>query len=131
MDGAERFARIKVPNTLPRLVPLERAAGGRSKDAALPHHPTFVWLEQLVAANVERLFPGMKILEVHPFHVTRDAEVLLQEADASDLLESIEHGVRRRRFGSVVRIEVTPTLPDRLRDILVENLDALWAVWTA
>ncbi len=122
-DGTERFARIKVPNTLPRLVPLGRTAGGLKKDGTPLHQQTFVWLEQLVAANAERLFPGVKIVEVHPFHVTRDGEVLLQEADAGDLLESIEHGVRRRRFGSVVRIEVTPRLPGRLRDILIENLE--------
>ncbi len=123
VDGTERFARIKVPNTLPRLVPLGRTAGGLEQDGTLPRHQTFVWLEQLVAANAARLFPGVKIVEVHPFHVTRDAEVLLQEADAADLLESIEHGVRRRRFGSVVRVEVPPTLPERLSAILVENLE--------
>ena len=122
-DGTERFARIKVPSTLPRLVPVDRTAGGLEQDGALPHHQTFVWLEQLVAANAARLFPGVKIVEVHPFHVTRDAEVLLQEADAADLLESIELGVRRRRFGSVVRVEVTPNLPERLREILVDNLE--------
>jgi polyphosphate kinase len=122
-EGTERFARIKVPEALPRLVPLGRGSGGLKKDGTVQHVHTFVWLEQLIAANAARLFPGVELVEVHPFHVTRDAEVLLQEAEASDLLESIEHGVRRRRFGSVVRLEVTPTIPERLRDILVENLD--------
>jgi polyphosphate kinase len=121
-DGVERFARIKVPDTLPRLVPLSRPAGARRRDAAGPQRLAFVWLEQLIAANAERLFPGMRILEVHPFRVTRDAEMLLQEMEAEDLLESIEHGVRRRRFGSVVRLEVATTISDRLRSILVDNL---------
>jgi polyphosphate kinase len=122
-SGAERFARIKVPDTLPRLVPLGRASGGLKKDGTVPHHHHFVWLEQLIAAHVDRLFPGVKVNEVHPFRVTRDTEMLLQEMEAADLLESIEHGVRRRRFGQVVRLDVSPGIPARLRKILMENLE--------
>jgi len=120
--SGQRFARIKVPSTLPRLVPLGRTSPLR-KEGHPPHPQHFVWLEQLIAANADRLFPGLRILEVHPFHVTRDAEMLLQEMEAADLLETIEHGVRRRRFGSVVRLVVTPSIPAPLRAILVENLD--------
>jgi polyphosphate kinase len=119
-DGAERFARIKVPDTLPRLVPVGHS--GR-KEAAQAQRQAFVWLEQLIAAQAERLFPGMKLLEVHPFRVTRDAEMLLQEMEAEDLLESIERGVRQRRFGQVVRLEVATSIPDRLRAVLTENLE--------
>ncbi len=122
-SGAERFARIKVPDTLPRLVPIGRASGGRKLDGTVPHHHHFVWLEQLIAANVDRLFPGVKVNEVYPFRVTRDAEMLLQEMEAADLLATIEHGVRRRRFGQVVRLDVSPSIPARLREILVENLE--------
>jgi polyphosphate kinase len=82
-----------------------------------------VWLEQLVAAYIDRLFPGVKVSEVHPFHVTRDAEMELQEMEAEDLLESIEEGVRQRRFGSVVRLKVSARIPARVRDLLVENLE--------
>ncbi len=121
--GAERFARIKVPDTLPRLVPLGRASGGLKKDGTVPHRHSFVWLEQLIAAHADRLFPGVRVNEVHPFRVTRDAEMLLQEMEAADLLATIEHGVRRRRFGQVVRLDVSPTLPARLREILMENLE--------
>jgi polyphosphate kinase len=121
--GAERFARIKVPDTLPRLVPLGRVSAGARGEGAPPHQQSFVWLEQVVAANAQQLFPGMKILEVHPFRVTRDAEMLLQEAEAGDLLESIERGVRQRRFGSVVRLTVAPAMPARLRELLMENLE--------
>src|SRR5919197_2766787 len=120
--GVERFARVKVPDTLPRLVPLGRLSGPL-KDGTVHHHHAFAWLEQLIAANVDRLFPGVKVLEVHPFRVTRDAEMLLQEMEAADLLESIEHGVRQRRFGSVVRLELTPRVPARLRAILLDNLE--------
>jgi polyphosphate kinase len=122
-DGVERFARIKVPDTLPRLVPIGRSTGGLDPAGAAHHHHSFVWLEQLVAANVDRLFPGVRVLGVHPFHVTRDAEMELQEMDAADLLASVEHGVRERRFGSVVRLVIAPTMPDRVRDLLVSNLE--------
>jgi polyphosphate kinase len=120
-EGLERFARIKVPDTLPRLVPIGRAAGGPSGGAHRPQ--AFVWLEQLVAANVERLFPGVLVKGVYPFHVTRDAEIELQEMEAADLLESVEHGVQERRFGSVVRLVMAPSMPDQLRDLLVRNLE--------
>ena len=122
-EGAQRFARIKVPDTLPRLVPLGRSSGGLKKDGTVPYQHSFVWLEQLIKASVDRLFPGMKVLEVEPFHVTRDAEMLLQEMEAADLLESIEKGVRQRRFGSVVRLIVTPGISGALRDVLLENLE--------
>ncbi|HEX9241463.1 MAG TPA: polyphosphate kinase 1 [Anaeromyxobacter sp.] len=121
--GVERFARIKVPDTLPRLVPLGRTSGGGDGSGALRRQFSFVWLEQLVAANVDRLFPGVKVKGVYPFHVTRDAEMELQELEAADLLETVELGVRERRFGSVVRLVVTPSMPDAVRDLLVANLE--------
>ena len=65
----------------------------------------------------------MEVVESHPFRVTRDAEMAIQELEADDLLETIEQGVRRRRFGSVVRVTVDATMPDHMRDILVENLE--------
>ena len=61
----------------------------------------------MIAANLGALFPGMEILEAHPFHVTRDADIAIKELEAEDLLETIEEGVRQRRFGSVVRLMVT------------------------
>ena len=122
-DGdVERFARIKVPSTLPRLVPLGRSSGGLDKEGTPHRRHAFVWLEQLVAAHAQRLFPGLEIVGVHPFHVTRDADVMIQEMEAADLLASVEHGVRDRRFGTVVRLAVTRSIPDRVRDLLVENL---------
>jgi polyphosphate kinase len=121
--GMERFARIKVPDTLPRLVPLGRATGGLDGGGTLRRQFSFVWLEQLIAANVDRLFPGVKVNGVYPFHVTRDAEIELQELEAADLLSTVEHGVRERRFGSVVRLVVTPTMPETVRELLVTNLE--------
>lgn len=121
-DSRDHFARIKVPGTLPRLVPIKRSSGSVRRDGTVPHHHYFVWLEQVIAANLSRLFPGMEVIESHPFRVTRDADVMIQELEASDLLASIEQGVRQRRFGSVVRVTVNKEMPSHLRDILIENL---------
>ena len=98
-EGVERFARVKVPDTLPRLVPIGRTGAPRTA-AGAAHRHTFVWLEQLVAAHADRLFPGVRVKAVYPFHVTRDAEMELQEMEAADLLASVEHLVRERRFGA-------------------------------
>jgi polyphosphate kinase len=115
-DGEERFARVKVPKALRRLVSVdaETSIPGRTH--------AFVWLEQLVIAHLDTLFPGFEVVAAHPFRITRDAEMVIQELEADDLLETIERGVRQRRFGSVVRMTVEPTMPEPIRDILVENL---------
>jgi polyphosphate kinase len=121
--GKECFARVKVPGTLPRLVPLRRSSGGLRKDGTAPHAHYFVWLEQVIAAHLEALFPGMEILAAHPFRVVRDADILIQELEADDLLETMEQSVRRRRFGSVVQLSVNKATPRDIRDILRENLE--------
>ena len=119
--GEELFARVKIPKTLPRLVPLCPPGAGQACDMAAPE-VHLIWLEQLVAAHLDTLFPGMEIITAHPFRITRDAEMQIQELEADDLLETIEEGVRRRRFGSVVRVSVDTSMPERLKGILIENL---------
>ena len=121
-SGEERFARVKVPDSLPQLVPLnglpkpdDKKEGRRKVD--------LVWLEQLIAANLQALFPGMEILESHPFHITRDAEMAIKELEAEDLLESVEEGVRQRRFGAPIRLMVTHDMPASLLNILIQNLE--------
>jgi polyphosphate kinase len=118
--GEEHFARVKVPPSLPRLVPAPRPQGDR---AGAPHERWLVWLEQVIAAEIGALFPGMEIVETHPFRVTRDAELAIQELEADDLLETIERFVRRRRFGSVIRATIDETMPEHIRDILTDNLE--------
>ena len=118
----QHFARVKVPNTLPRFLPIKRSSGSVRKDGTVPHHHYFTWLEQVIAANLDALFPGMEVLDAHPFRVTRDADMEIQELEASDLLETMEENVRMRRFGSVVRVTINDDMPKRIRDILVENL---------
>jgi len=115
-DGHEHFARVKVPGTLPQLVPVPRS----------PKVPglSFVPLEQVVAANLDALFPGEEIIEVHPFRVTRNADLVIQELEAGDLLETIEESVRQRQFGFVTRLTYEPTMPARLLDDLLVNLEA-------
>jgi polyphosphate kinase len=118
----ERFARVKVPNTLPRLLTIPAPASAAAKDGDEPRDTYLVFLEQVIAENLQKLFPGMQILQAHPFRVTRDAEVVIQELEAEDLLETIEKGVRGRRFGSVVRLMINPGMPDEIRHLLSENL---------
>ncbi len=105
-EDEEHFARIKVPDTLPRFVPIKRSSGSTRKDGTPPYHHYFVYLEQVIAAHLDKLFPGMEILETHPFRVTRDADLEIQELEAADLLETMEQSVRQRKFGNVVRVTV-------------------------
>ncbi|MGE5123760.1 MAG: polyphosphate kinase 1 [Acidobacteriaceae bacterium] len=121
--GIEHFARVKVPNTLPRLVPIKRSSGSVRKDGTVPYHHYFVWLEQVISANIVSLFPGMEVIESHPFRVVRDADMVIQELEAADLLETMEQTVRQRRFGSVVLISLNASMSPRIRDILMENLE--------
>jgi polyphosphate kinase len=122
-NGQDLFARIKVPGTLQRLVPIKRSSGSVRKDGTVPFNHYFVWLEQVIAANLDRLFQGMEVVEAHPFRVTRDADTVIQELEASDLLETMEQSVRQRRFGSVVRVSVNDAMPTHVREILIENLE--------
>jgi polyphosphate kinase len=118
-SGETHFARVKVPSTLPRLVPLKPL----DPDELLP--PTvqkFVWVEQVIAANLDRLFPGMEIEAAYPFRVTRNTDMEIQEEEADDLLLTIEESLRRQHFGFVVRLEIDHSMPDNIREILRSNL---------
>lgn len=115
--GESHFARLKVPDTLPQLIPLQKIPKGNGQPLY------FVWLEQVIQANLRFLFPGMEVLESHLFRLTRDADSAIQELEAEDLLETVEEGVRRRRFGAVVRLQVNPEMPESLLDILRANLE--------
>ena len=122
-QGVEHFARVKVPDSLPQLVPLNNPAKESKTKSKSPKPQYFVWLEQLIIKNLQALFPGMKVLEAHPFHVTRDAETEIQQLEAGDLLESVEEGVWQRRFADVVRLEVNDAMPFEVLDILLKNLE--------
>ena len=119
--GDVRFARVKVPQALPRLVSLREIEEGKKK--VRPEKADFVLLESLIQANLGELFPGFEIVSSHLFRVTRDADIEIQEDEASDLLATIEQEVRRRRFGAVVRLEVAPNTPKRVRKLLQKQLE--------
>lgn len=109
-SGIERFARVKVPQLLPRFV-------------ALPDQERFVALEQLIAAHLPRLFPGMEVVEHFPFRVTRDADFELAD-ESEDLLAAMEVVLRQRsKFGHVVRLEVDTTMSDDILDLLCRELE--------
>ncbi len=112
-DGVElHFARVKIPPTLPRFVPVEGAKERR-----------FVLLEDLIAHHLDGLFPGMHVRDSYLFRVTRDADLDLQEDEADDLLRAIESELRRRRFGEPVRLEVERGMPEYIRDFLCSSLE--------
>jgi polyphosphate kinase len=117
----ERFARIKIPSVLPRLVPVPSVAED-GLPGAVSRRQTFVWLEQLVAAHLASLFPGLEVVEAYAFRVIRDADIEIQEDEAADLSRSVEASLLERRFGSVVQLTVEPAMPPRLRTLLAGNL---------
>ncbi|MEO8349667.1 MAG: polyphosphate kinase 1, partial [Acidobacteriota bacterium] len=110
-----RFARVKVPSSIPRFVPL---SGG-----PLSSSTEFVLLEELIEAHLDDLFPGMKVLAASSFRVTRDADLDIREEEANDLLRSVAENVRRRRFGAAVRLEVESGCAERVRDLLQSQLE--------
>jgi polyphosphate kinase len=122
-QGVEHFARVKIPDTLPQLVPVTTAPKPKSRTKVVVKEEVFVWIEQLVTANLGALFPGMEIVEAHPFHVTRDADSDIQDLEAGDLMESVEEGVFQRRFADVVRVEINEDMPASVLEILVTNLE--------
>ncbi|WP_206633404.1 polyphosphate kinase 1 [Methanoculleus taiwanensis] len=113
------FSRVKVPlDILPRLVriPEPEGKGEKTPEAALHHH--FVFLEDLVASNLDLLFPGMEVVASYPFRVTRDADIEIEEDEAADLLTAIEEGVEHRRSGIPIRLELDRSVPAWVREIL-------------
>src|SRR5262249_24039091 len=122
VEEGELFARVKVPAVLPRLIPIE--AGRRARPAHIPpeHLHCFFWLEQVIAENIDALFPGMEVVETYAFRITRNADMEIAEEEAADLMRTIEQGVRARRFGAVVRLTVQHDMPQRIRELLLSNL---------
>ncbi|MEO6121378.1 MAG: RNA degradosome polyphosphate kinase [Acidimicrobiales bacterium] len=133
VTAMRRFARVKVPPVLPRFV-------------FLPDGKRFVPLEQVIAAHLDRLFPGMEIESHHHFRVTRSADLTLEEDEADDLLAAVEMELRRRRFGRAVRLEIDPAMSVEMRTMLAREMElddddgvfavpgpldlgGLWSVW--
>ncbi|MGM3307254.1 polyphosphate kinase 1 [Anabaena sp. WFMT] len=118
----EFFARVKVPKVLPRFLPLP--ADLATQNPGKPLHWTGVPLEQAIAHNLQDLFPGMNIQEYHPFRITRDADLELEEDEADDLLLAIEQELRKRRMGGTpVRLEIKSQTPESVRYRLLQDLE--------
>jgi polyphosphate kinase len=133
--GISHFARVKVPNNVPRFVPV-----GPTGQTA-----TFLPLEDLIAAHLPQLFPGLEVVSHHLFRVTRNADMEVEEDRDEDLLQALERELSRRRFGPAVRLEVTETMDPQILDVLLSEMEmspedvlhvpglldlaALWAVY--
>ncbi len=104
-----RFARLKVPPSLPRFIQV-----GPNR---------FVPVEGVIAAHVDQLFPGVDVVGVWPFRVTRNADLSVDDEDADDLVEAIEYELRRRRFGRAIRLEIDASMPASARELLSRELD--------
>ena len=108
-NAKARFVRLKVPPVLPGLVRIGR-------------EPKFTFLSEIIGANLGALFPGMRVGRAHAFRVTRDADIEIREDEADDLLHALQKELRRRRFGTPVRLEVAADMPDEMLDYLTNSL---------
>ncbi|PPK64327.1 polyphosphate kinase [Actinokineospora auranticolor] len=113
--GRERFARVKVPDNVPRLVPIDRSA---DEQVAV-----FLPLEELIAAHLDALFAGMDLTEVHAFRVTRNADMEVEEDRDEDLLKALERELAQRRFGPSVRLEIAGDMSDHMLELLLRELE--------
>jgi polyphosphate kinase len=112
-SGQAHFARVKVPNNVPRFVPV-----GPVESTA-----TFLPLEDLIAAHLPQLFPGLEVISHHLFRVTRNADVEVEEDRDEDLLQALERELARRRFGPAVRLEVTESMDPQILDVLLSEME--------
>jgi polyphosphate kinase len=112
-SGAPRFARLKVPNNVPRFIPV----------GPVDPEAVFLPLEDLIAAHLNSLFPGLDVIDHHLFRVTRNADMEVEEDRDEDLLQALERELARRRFGPAVRLEVTESIDPQILDVLVSELE--------
>ncbi len=111
--GAPRFARVKVPDNVPRFVPVHTD----------DEQSVFLPLEDLISAHIGQLFPGLDVIDQHLFRVTRNADVEVEEDRDEDLLQALERELQRRRFGPAVRLEVTDSMDPQILDVLMHELE--------
>lgn len=122
-DGERHFARVKVPKNLPRFIDINSIS--RQYDTNLKQNEKLrlTYLEQIIRANLDLLFPKMHILDSYIFRVTRDTDIEIQEDEADDLLRAIEENIKQRKFGAVVRLELEEELPPQIENLLIKNLE--------
>jgi polyphosphate kinase len=122
-DEPDEFVRLKVPDVLPRLVDVGKVLRRYAKETRVKD--TFIWLEDIIASNMDSLFPGMKVIEHYPFRVTRNADIdyEFEEDTVRDISSLIEESVRERRFGDVVRLSVPDNIGERTLNQLIRKLN--------
>jgi polyphosphate kinase len=120
-DGGQHFARVKVPDNVDRFVELEGRRGGDGNEGHAVIR--FLPMEELIAAFLPVLFPGMEIVEHHAFRITRNADFEVEEDRDEDLLQALERELARRRFGSPVRLEIADDMTESMLELLLRELD--------
>ncbi|MVU76481.1 RNA degradosome polyphosphate kinase [Nocardia sp. ET3-3] len=119
VTGGEHFARVKVPDNVDRFVRVRRTPA----TTQAPSTAAFLPMEELIAAHLDQLFPGMEVVEQHSFRITRNADLEVEEDRDEDLLQALERELARRRFGSPVRLEVSDDMTEHMLDLLLRELD--------
>lgn len=122
-NGKKQFARVKVPNILPRLLRVDQIVKHKGYNGSANGSYKFIWIGDLIQSNLNLLFPGMEVVEAYRFRITRDTDLEIQEDEADDLLQLIEENIKQRKFGNVVRLEVESQMPGYMIDTLIENLE--------
>ena len=120
-DGGQHFARVKVPDNVDRFVELGDREG--AQESAGKREVRFLPMEELIAAFLPTLFPGLEIVEHHAFRITRNADFEVDEDRDEDLLQALERELARRRFGSPVRLEVADDMTEHMLELLLRELD--------
>lgn len=115
-EGRTRFARVKLPDVLPRFVSIPEAVSGQEGD-------TFAFLEDVVKLNIAKLFPGSTVRGAYLFRITRDTDMVIQEDEADDLLESVDRTLKELRYGDLSQLLVEISMPPRVLKILIENFE--------
>ncbi len=114
--GRTKFARVKVPSMLPRFVALP--------DSLSPQPGvSYVFLEDVIRRNIQQLFPGTQVEGAHLFRVIRDTDMVIQEDEADDLLETVDRGLKQLRYGALSLMQVEADMPKRVLTILIENFE--------
>ena len=124
--GNVRLMRLQVPETLPRLFPVKHSAGKSSRNGTSSDSYSFIWLEQIIIDNLDKIFPDATVLSVHPFRIIRDA-ARVDDLETYDPMENMEESIQqlsiqRREFGAVMQVAMYADMPDAIRNLLAELL---------
>ncbi|MEE3123012.1 MAG: polyphosphate kinase 1 [SAR324 cluster bacterium] len=109
-----KFARVKIPDVLPRFLKIPESVSGQKKNI-------FVFLEDVIRSNIDELFPGTEIRDIRLFRIIRDTDLVIQEDEADDLLETVDKGLKQIRYGDVSLLQVEKSMPKRTLSVLAEN----------